>query len=142
MAPKRREPLWVDRVVVDAVHLDMLRTHGGLRGIRDENALESALARPRHRYAYARRTDLPALAASYGYGLARNHPYRDGNKRTAFLVMVVFLVSPNSQKRPRRNTSKPATSGLNTCEYRSTDALAASSISAPRAPGLPPCDLL
>lgn len=91
MAPKRREPLWVDRVVVDAVHVDMLRTHGGLRGIRDENALESALARPRHRYAYARRADLPALAASYGYGLARNHPYRDGNKRTAFLVMVVFL---------------------------------------------------
>ena len=91
MAPKRREPLWVDRVVVDAVHLDMLRTHGGLRGIRDENALESALARPRHRYAYARRADLPALAASYGYGLARNHPYRDGNKRTALLVMVVFL---------------------------------------------------
>jgi death-on-curing protein len=91
MAPKRREPLWVDRVVVDAVHLDMLRTHGGLRGIRDENALESALAGARHRYAYARRADLPALAASYGYGLARNHPYRDGNKRTAFLVMVVFL---------------------------------------------------
>ena len=83
--------MWVDRVVVDAVHLDMLRTHGGLRGIRDENALESALARPRHRYAYARRVDLPALAASYGFGLARNHPYRDGNKRTAFLVMVVFL---------------------------------------------------
>jgi death-on-curing protein len=83
--------MWVDRVVVDAVHLDMLRTHGGLRGIRDENALESALARPRHRYAYARRADLPALAASYGYGLARNHPYRDGNKRTALLVMVVFL---------------------------------------------------
>ena len=83
--------MWVDRVVVDAVHLDMLRTHGGLRGIRDENALESALARPRHRYAYARRADLPALAASYAYGLARNHPYRDGNKRTAFLVMIVFL---------------------------------------------------
>jgi death on curing protein len=91
MARTRREPLWGDRVVVDAVHLDMLRTHGGLRGIRDENALESALARPRHRHAYARRADLPALAASYGYGLARNHPCRDGNKRTAFLVMVVFL---------------------------------------------------
>jgi death-on-curing protein len=91
MARKRREPVWVDRVVVDAVHLDMLRTHGGLRGIRDENALESALARPRHRHAYARRADLAALAASYGFGLARNHPYRDGNKRTAFLVMVVFL---------------------------------------------------
>jgi death-on-curing protein len=91
MARKRQEPVWVDRVVVDAVHLDMLRTHGGLRGIRDENALKSALARPRHRYAYARRADLPTLAASYGFGLARNHPYRDGNKRTAFLVMVVFL---------------------------------------------------
>ncbi len=91
MAPRRREPLWVDRIVVDAIHLDMLRTHGGLRGLRDENALESALARPRHRYAYARKVDLPALAASYGYGLARNHPFRDGNKRTAFVVMVVFL---------------------------------------------------
>jgi death on curing protein len=91
MARRRREPIWVDRVVVDAVHLDMLRTHGGLRGIRDENALESALARPRHRYAYARKVDLPALAAAYGFGLARNHPYRDGNKRTAFLVMIVFL---------------------------------------------------
>lgn len=77
--------------MVDAIHLDMLRTHGGLRGLRDENALESALARPRHRYAYARKVDLPALAASYGYGLARNHPFRDGNKRTAFVVMVVFL---------------------------------------------------
>jgi death-on-curing protein len=91
MGRRRREPVWVDRVVVDAVHLDMLRTHGGLRGIRDENALESAMARPRHRYAYVRKADLATLAASYGYGLARNHPYRDGNKRTAFLVMVVFL---------------------------------------------------
>ena len=91
MAHRRREPVWVDRVVVDAVHLDMLRTHGGLPGIRDENALESALARPRHRWGYARKADLAALAASYGFGLARSHPYRDGNKRTAFLVMVVFL---------------------------------------------------
>jgi death on curing protein len=91
MACRRREPIWVDRVVVDAVHLDMLRTHGGLRGIRDENALESALARPRHRYTYARKVDLAALAAAYGFGLARNHPYRDGNKRTAFLVTIVFL---------------------------------------------------
>jgi death on curing protein len=91
MARKRREPIWVDRVVVDAIHLDMLRTHGGLRGIRDENALESALARPRHRHAYVRRSDLPALAASYGFALARDRPHRDGNKRAAFLVMVVFL---------------------------------------------------
>jgi len=90
MAPKRREPLWWTsrgRCGAPGYAADARRASG----IRDENALESALARPRHRYAYARRADLPALAASYGYGLARNHPYRDGNKRTAFLVMVVFL---------------------------------------------------
>jgi len=76
---------------VDAVHLDIIRTHGGLTGIRDENALESALARPRHRWAYGRGVDLAGIAATYGFGLARNHPYRDGNKRIAFMVMVVFL---------------------------------------------------
>jgi death-on-curing protein len=78
-------------VVLDAVHLDTIRTHGGLAGIRDENALESAVARPKHRWAYGRRPDLAALAATYGYGLARNHPYHDGNKRVAFLAMVTFL---------------------------------------------------
>ena len=81
----------MDRVVLDAVHLDLIQTHGGLPGIRDENVLESALARPRHRWAYRRNADLAGLAATYGFGLARNHPYRDGNKRTAFLTMVVFL---------------------------------------------------
>ncbi len=91
MAPRRREPLWVDRLVLDAVHLDVIRTHGGLSGLRDENALEAALARPRHRWAYARRRDLATLAASYGFGLASSHPYRDGNKRIAFLAMAIFL---------------------------------------------------
>ncbi|MDE3054619.1 MAG: type II toxin-antitoxin system death-on-curing family toxin [Gemmatimonadota bacterium] len=86
-----REPRWVPRVVVDAVHLDQVREHGGLAGVRDENALESALARPRRRSHYEPGSDLAALAAAYGFGLARNHPYRDGNKRIAFIVMVVFL---------------------------------------------------
>jgi death on curing protein len=81
----------VDRVVIDAIHLDTIRTHGGLPGIRDENALESALARPRHRWVYGRGVDLACLAATYGFGLARNHPYRDGNKRLALLAMFVFL---------------------------------------------------
>jgi death-on-curing protein len=90
--PRRRhEPIWVDRLVLNAVHFDLLRTHGGLPGIRDENALESALARPRQKWHYGRTTDLATLAAAYGYGLAHNHPYRDGNKRTAFLAMAVFL---------------------------------------------------
>ena len=77
--------------VVDAIHNDQLREHGGLPGIRDENALESALARPRQKWHHADRTDLPALAAAYAFGFVRNHPYRDGNKRIGFLTMVTFL---------------------------------------------------
>lgn len=78
-------------MVVDAIHQDVLVTHGGVPGLRDENALESALARPRQRLPYEPDVDLAALAAAYGYGLARNHPYHDGNKRVAFVVMAVFL---------------------------------------------------
>lgn len=85
------EPRWVERVVVDAVHLDQIREHGGLAGLRDENALESALARPRQKWHYEKATDLPTLAAAYGFGLCKNHPYRDGNKRVGFVVMVTFL---------------------------------------------------
>ncbi|MFL6198685.1 MAG: type II toxin-antitoxin system death-on-curing family toxin [Thermoanaerobaculia bacterium] len=85
------EPVWVGREVVDAVHLDQLREHGGLQGIRDENALESALARARNKWAYDGTEEPSILAAAYGYGLATSHPYRDGNKRIAFLAMVVFL---------------------------------------------------
>lgn len=76
---------------MDAVHLDQLREHGGLPGMRDENALESALARPRNKWAYDRSIDLATLAAAYGFGLVTDHPYRDGNKRIAFLTMAVFL---------------------------------------------------
>lgn len=85
-----REPIWVPRLVVAAVHLDQIRAHGGLAGLRDENALESALARPQQRWNYEPASDLPALAAAYGYGLCQNHPFRDGNKRVAFVTMVVF----------------------------------------------------
>src|SRR5574341_1451092 len=85
------EPVWVDRIVVDAVHAQQLREHGGLHGLRDEDALESALSRPRNKWAYDPEGDLATLAAAYGYGLVTTHPYRDGNKRTAFLTMVTFL---------------------------------------------------
>ena len=85
------EPIWVNRVVIDAVHLDQLREHGGLQGIRDENALESALARAHNKWSYEAIQDYAVLAAAYGYGLATNHPYRDGNKRIAFLAMIIFL---------------------------------------------------
>jgi death-on-curing protein len=88
---RRREPEWLERVVVDAIHLDQLREHGGLAGIRDENALESALARPRNRWHYEPKVDLPTLAAAYGWALVTSHPYRDGNKRVAFVAMAVFV---------------------------------------------------
>ena len=78
-------------MVVDAIHNDQLREHGGLPGIRDENVLESALARPQQKWHSADNTDVPMLAADYAFGLVKNHPYRDGNKRIGFLAMVTFL---------------------------------------------------
>jgi death-on-curing protein len=85
-------PRWVTRTIADAIHAAQLAEHGGLPGVRDEGALESALMRPRHQWAYARdEADLASLAAAYGFALCRNHPYSDGNKRTAFQVMYVFL---------------------------------------------------
>ena len=73
------------------MHNDQLREHGGLPGIRDENVLESALARPQQKWHYAERVDIATLAAAYGFGLVKNHPYRDGNKRIGFLAIVTFL---------------------------------------------------
>jgi death-on-curing protein len=78
-------------VVVDAIHNDQLREHGGLPGVRDENVLESALARSQQKWQYAPRADVPMLAAAYASGLVRIHPYRDGNKRIGFLAMTTFL---------------------------------------------------
>ena len=91
MARRRREPRWLSRVVVDAIHADQIRQHGGLPGIRDENVLESALARPRQKWEYDETADLPLLAAAYAFGFVRNHPYSDGNKRIGFLALVTFL---------------------------------------------------
>jgi len=68
-----------------------VQEHGGLPGVRDENVLESALARPRQKWAYGNERDLSALAAAYGFGLVKNHPYRDGNKRIGFLAVATFL---------------------------------------------------
>ena len=89
--PTLNEPRWVDSLVVEAVHLDLVREHGGLPGLRDEHALESAFARPRQRWSYETTSDLATLAAAYGFSLARNHPFHDGNKRIAFVTMGVFL---------------------------------------------------
>jgi death-on-curing protein len=86
-----KEPLWLSRPVVDSIHLDQLREHGGFPGIRDENALESALSRARNKWEYGEGRDLAELAAAYAFGISSSHPYRDGNKRITFLAMVTFL---------------------------------------------------
>ena len=81
----------MSRVVVDAIHTEQIREHGGLSGVRDETALESALARPRQKWHYGQKVDVALLAAAYGFGLVKNHPYRDGNNRISFLSIVTFL---------------------------------------------------
>ena len=88
---KRREPRWLSRRLLDAIHLDQLRQHGGAPGVRDDNALESALDRPRNRWLYEPASDLATLSAAYGYGLTANHGYVDGNKRVAFMALYTFL---------------------------------------------------
>jgi death-on-curing protein len=90
VADRSGEPRWLSRLVIDAIQHDLIATHGGVPGIRDEGLVESALARPRQAFAYGSTPDAAALAASYGYGIARNHPYHDGNKRVAFVAMAVF----------------------------------------------------
>lgn len=84
------EPVWLSKELVLAIHDEQLREFGGASGIRDEGLLESALERPRNKLAYEQ-PELPELAAAYAFGLAKNHPFVDGNKRTAFVASVVFL---------------------------------------------------
>lgn len=85
------EPRWLTSSVVLAVHADQISQHGGSGGLRDRGRLESALERPRNRHGHEPDSDLAELAASYGFGLAGNHPSLDGNKRVAFQAMYVFL---------------------------------------------------
>jgi death-on-curing protein len=85
------EPRWLGRLALDEAHVRQIREHGGAHGIRDENALEAALARPRQRWTYLPRTGLAELAAAYAFGLASGHPYVDGNKRVALVAVVAFL---------------------------------------------------
>lgn len=86
------EPEWVDAEVVECFHFEQIREHGGLHGVRDQGMLESALARPEQLWAYGDpKPDLCAMAAAYAFGLAKNHPYLDGNKRTAAITCELFL---------------------------------------------------
>jgi death-on-curing protein len=80
------EPIWLLPEIVISVHQMLLAEHGGASGIRDETLLDSALNRPRQRFAYSDTLSIYELASSYCYGLAKNHPFVDGNKRVALTV--------------------------------------------------------
>jgi death-on-curing protein len=86
------EPVWLDTNTLIALHRECLARFGGPEGIRDRGMLESATGRPRNQQAHADHVDLAALAAAYAFGIARNHPFVDGNKRTAFIAMELFLL--------------------------------------------------
>lgn len=88
---KKKEPLWIEERDALAIHDRLLALHGGLIGLRDRGLLQSALARPRQHYSYANTSDIVEMAALYTAGLVRNHPFVDGNKRTGFLIGVLFL---------------------------------------------------
>jgi death on curing protein len=87
------EPIWISEHLALAIHERQLAEHGGGTGIRDKGMFESAMARPRQLFAYGGPdTAIPDLAAAYAFGLARNHPFVDGNKRTAYVVCRTFLI--------------------------------------------------
>ena len=85
------EPAWLSLGVAIAIHEEQIAEHGGGEGLRDPGLLESALARPRNAWAHGER-GICALAVSLGFGLVRNHPFVDGNKRTAFVAVETFLL--------------------------------------------------
>ena len=87
------DPIWISSELAMAIHKRQLAEHGGADGVRDMGLLESAIGRPRQLFAYTDPTpDIPSLAASYAFGIARNHAFIDGNKRTAYVVCRTFLL--------------------------------------------------
>jgi death on curing protein len=86
------EPIWITSTIAQFIHDDQIASHGGAYGLLNAGMLESALSRPQNLYAYEQ-PDIFTLAAAYGYGIAKNHAFIDGNKRTAFMVMFAFLLA-------------------------------------------------
>jgi death on curing protein len=87
----KREPNWIDKRALLLLHEESLAMFGGARGMRDEGLLDSALARPQNQFLYEKTRDLADLAAAYGYGIAKNHAFVDGNKRAAFMAIGLLL---------------------------------------------------
>ena len=85
-----KKPVWIDERDALALHNRLLALHGGAGGLRDRGLLQSALARPQQQYAYAEGADIIDMATAYTAGILRNHPFLDGNKRTGFLIGILF----------------------------------------------------
>ena len=83
---------WIDSELTIAIHNQQIAEHGGSDGLRDRGLLESALARPQNVHAYEPEADIAALAAAYAFGIVKNHPFVDGNKRSGYVVMESFLI--------------------------------------------------
>ena len=96
----KREPKWIDKRALLLLHEESLAMFGGARGMRDEGLLDSALARPVNKFLYEKVTDLASLAAAYGFGIAKNHAFVDGNKRAAYLAMGLFVALNRRRLRP------------------------------------------
>jgi death on curing protein len=86
-----KKPVWIDERDALVLHNRLLELHGGAGGLRDGGLLQSALARPQQQYSYAEAADIIDMAAAYTAGILRNHPFLDGNKRTGFVVGILFL---------------------------------------------------
>jgi death on curing protein len=112
------EPHWLDRRAILLLHAEALAAHGGAPGLRDAALLDSALARPVNQYLYHSAADVAQLAAAYGFGLAKNHSFADGNKRIAFIATALFL---------RRNGHRLVSEPID--EIRTMLALAAGEVS-------------
>ncbi|MEQ1670472.1 MAG: type II toxin-antitoxin system death-on-curing family toxin [Hyphomicrobium sp.] len=106
-----KEPRWVTTSQAVRIHSEQLAIFGGPAGIRDAGLLESPLCRPQNKYAYGE-TDLAVLAAAYAFGIARNHPFVDGNKRASFMIMTVFLRKNGVAFAPPEALATEATLGL------------------------------
>ena len=94
-----KEPHWITSRALLLLHAESLAEHGGLTGLRDENGFHAAMARPLHVFHYEPDADLSRLAAAYGFGLVRDHPFSDGNKRAGFLAILLFLDLNGSEMR-------------------------------------------
>ncbi|MFT4606089.1 MAG: death-on-curing protein [Rhodothermales bacterium] len=112
MTAQAQEPIWLSLTNVPMLHAESLNYFGGLPGVRDEGLLESAIDRPRNKFGLGNTTDLFELAAAYGFGIAKNHAFMDGNKRTALLSIRAFLFRNGYSFAPKETETVTMIEGL------------------------------